>query len=251
MSITVTDMPGSRVLTIATTTGELRSSPSTGQALERAKPRENGRALLDQVPVRGLLTGPAVLPITFRVFAAHPIATAQYVRVLASEPGIRSAADDEPVTVGIFDSALSQPEARLKLGQLKFPALRAVLLTPSYDATECLRWLSEGFWGLVACSRYEDELPTAVQSVAEGRLWVPAPVAVRWTRMAASKSPSPSNAMLSEREQAVVRCLERRLSNKEIAVMFGVSERTVKFHVSNIFRKLKIRSRADIASQTL
>src|SRR6266480_3590346 len=77
----------------------------------------------------------------------------------------------------------------------------------------------------------------------------PAPVAVRWMRMVTSKSPSPPKAMLSKREQEMVRCLERRLSNKEIAVMFGVTERTVKFHVSNILRKLNLRSRADIASQ--
>jgi DNA-binding NarL/FixJ family response regulator len=227
---------------------ELRPSPSTGYVLERAKPHENGRVLPDQVPVRGPRTGPAVPPIAFRVFAGHPIATAQYVRVLVSEPGIQPAADHEPVKVGIFDSALSQPEASLKLARSTFPALRALLLTPSCDATECLRWLSEGFGGVVAYSRYEDELPTAVRHVAEGRLWVPAPVVARWMRMAASKSPSTANAMLSEREQAVVRCLERRLSNKEIAVMFGVTERTVKFHVSNILRKLNLRSRADIAS---
>ena len=230
---------------------ELRPAPSTGPVLERATPHENGHVLPDQVPVRGPRPGPAVRPITFRVFAAHPIATAQYVRVLASEPGIQSAADREPVTVGIFDSALSQPEASLKLARSTFRALRALLLTPSCDATECLRWLSEGFWGVVAYSRYEDELAKAVRRVAEGQLWVPGPVVAHWMRAVASKSPSPPNAMLSEREQAVVRCLERRLSNKEIAVMFGVSERTVKFHVSNIFRKLKIRSRADIASQTL
>ena len=122
-------------------------------------------------------------------------------------------------------------------------------MAPSCDATECLRWLSEGFWGLVAYDRYEEELPTAARLVSEGRLWVPAPVVARWMRMVASKFPSPSNSMLSEREQAVVRCLERRLSNKEIAVMLGVTERTVKFHVSNILRKLNVRSRADIASQ--
>jgi len=188
------------------------------------------------------------LPITFRVFAAHPIATDEYVRVLASEPGIRSAADHEPVTVGIFDSALSPPEAHLKLAQSTFPALRALLLTPSCDTRECLRWLSEGFWGLIAYSRYEDELPTAVRRVAEGQLWAPRPAVVRWMRTVASISPSPPNAILSEREQQVVRCLERRLSNKEIAVMFGVTERTVKFHVSNILHKLNVRSRADIAS---
>jgi len=211
-------------------------------------PRENGRALLDQAPSCGPRTGPVVLPITFRVFAAHPIATAQYVRVLAPEPGIRSAADHEPVTVGIFDSAFSQPAASLKLAQSKFSPLRALVMAPSYDATECLRWLSEGFWGLVAYSRYEEELPKAVRRVAEGQLWVPTPVVARWMRMVASKSPSSPDAMLSEREQEVVRCLERRLSNKEIAVMFGVTERTVKFHVSNILRKLNLRSRADIAS---
>ena len=193
--------------------------------------------------------GPAGSPITFQVFAPHPIALAQYVRALSSEPGLRPAANHEPVAVGIFDSALSQPGASLALAKSKFPALRALLLAPSCDERECLRWLSEGFWGLVAYSRYEDELPTAVRRVAEGQLWVPAPVVVRWMTIIASKSASAPIARLSEREQEVVRCLERRLSNKEIAAMCGVTERTVKFHVSNILRKLHVRSRTDLVSR--
>jgi FixJ family two-component response regulator len=38
----------------------------------------------------------------------------------------------------------------------------------------------------------------------------------------------------------------RRLSNKEIAGILGISERTVKFHVSNVFGKLQVDNRQSL-----
>ena len=49
--------------------------------------------------------------------------------------------------------------------------------------------------------------------------------------------------MLSEREQEVVRCLERRPSNKEIASTLDISEPTVKKHVGHILQKLGLADR--------
>ncbi len=52
-------------------------------------------------------------------------------------------------------------------------------------------------------------------------------------------------AVLSEREQAVLRLLAQGLTNKAIARALQVSDNTVKFHLKNIFTKLGVATRAD------
>jgi DNA-binding NarL/FixJ family response regulator len=54
---------------------------------------------------------------------------------------------------------------------------------------------------------------------------------------------------LSPREQEVLGCVVRRLSNKEIGQQLNVSERTVKFHVSSLFAKFKVRDRLSLMRQ--
>jgi DNA-binding CsgD family transcriptional regulator len=56
---------------------------------------------------------------------------------------------------------------------------------------------------------------------------------------------------LSARELQVVECIVGGLTNRRIAAHLGISENTVKFHVSKIFRKLTIRSRAELAGVSL
>ena len=55
-----------------------------------------------------------------------------------------------------------------------------------------------------------------------------------------------SAAELSRREQEVLDSLLENLANKEIASKLNISERTVKFHVSNLLSKFGVRRRADL-----
>jgi DNA-binding NarL/FixJ family response regulator len=50
---------------------------------------------------------------------------------------------------------------------------------------------------------------------------------------------------LTEREVAVLRALAQGQSNKEIARTLWLAEQTVKFHLTNIYRKLEVRSRTE------
>ncbi len=53
-------------------------------------------------------------------------------------------------------------------------------------------------------------------------------------------------ARLSRREKEVMEALLENLSNKEIASKLNMSERTAKFHVSNLLAKYGVRRRADL-----
>jgi DNA-binding NarL/FixJ family response regulator len=51
------------------------------------------------------------------------------------------------------------------------------------------------------------------------------------------------HSALSPRESEIVGLLQRRLSDKEIGCALGISERTVRFHLHNIFEKLGVHDR--------
>lgn len=52
---------------------------------------------------------------------------------------------------------------------------------------------------------------------------------------------------LTRRERDIVRLVRRDLSNDEIARELAISKRTVEKHLENIFRKLELKSRSDLA----
>jgi NarL family two-component system response regulator YdfI len=50
---------------------------------------------------------------------------------------------------------------------------------------------------------------------------------------------------LTEREGQVLQCIAQGLANKQIAVALGISEHTVKFHLSSIYSKLGATNRTE------
>ena len=58
--------------------------------------------------------------------------------------------------------------------------------------------------------------------------------------------PAPPGVRMSRREQEVVELLMQNLSNKEIGSKLHMSERTAKFHVSNLLAKYGVQRRADL-----
>jgi DNA-binding NarL/FixJ family response regulator len=65
--------------------------------------------------------------------------------------------------------------------------------------------------------------------------------------VAATSPVSTSLSVLTEREHAVAKAVASGASNKEIARLLGITERTVKAHVSAIFEKLGLRDRLQLA----
>lgn len=95
--------------------------------------------------------------------------------------------------------------------------------------------------------------PRQAQPVGFTRILLPANGAYRKRMKPASRrrSTGPSrqrwDAKLSSRERQVAQCVVRGISNKDVAEELEISEKTVEKHVSQIFRKLGFRSRAQLA----
>src|ERR1700730_4123920 len=91
----------------------------------------------------------------------------------------------------------------------------------------------------------------ALLGVAGGGFWVPRNVLSSFVDTIL-KSPqgrrmrTNSPTELSKREQEVLSGLLENLANKELADRLHISERTVKFHVSNLLSKFGVRRRADL-----
>lgn len=187
--------------------------------------------------------------VTVHIFASHPVAIPQYVRVVRAQGDLRLVGDHTPCQVGVFDGESPSVEAVLTLARLRFSQMRPLLLSSSCDTNESLRWLFRGVWGLVDYERYQDDLPRAIRRVAADQLWFPSAVVARWNRVDQDRRASALRLDLTPREQEVMGFLLRRFSNKEIANILHISDRTAKMHVSSVLNKLQVASRYELASR--
>lgn len=126
-------------------------------------------------------------------------------------------------------------------------SLPVALLPPDHSGwAEQLKVLYMGVRGIVTLStNLEQELPKAVHSVASGRLWIRRDILneyVRQTTLLSSQLPVQAKRFTA-REDQVVKFIIRGFTNKQISALLGTSERTVKFHVSNILQKAGVHNR--------
>ena len=90
-----------------------------------------------------------------------------------------------------------------------------------------------------------------MQSIATGGYWIPRALLSRFVEEILAKERGRRQALkgatkVTRREQEILDGLLINLSNKEIAGKLNISERTVKFHVSNLLAKYRVQRRADL-----
>jgi DNA-binding NarL/FixJ family response regulator len=111
--------------------------------------------------------------------------------------------------------------------------------------------LRQGMKGILNYAEAREQLPLALALVASGGFWVPRKVLSRFVDFILNTTQGrrmrgDSASELSRREEEVLAALLEDLANKEVADRLHISERTVKFHVSNLFTKFGVRRRADL-----
>jgi DNA-binding NarL/FixJ family response regulator len=125
------------------------------------------------------------------------------------------------------------------------PQIRFLVLT-TYDTDEYITpALAAGAQGYLLKDSDPQDLVRGVRSVMAGKPALEPTVAARL--MGRFQTPETPDT-LSVREREVLQWLVRGESNKEIAVRLGVSDNTIKTHVSNIIDKLGVRSRTEAVS---
>jgi DNA-binding NarL/FixJ family response regulator len=124
-----------------------------------------------------------------------------------------------------------------------------ILVLTAYDENELVFGLLEaGAVGYVLKEEALETIEAAVRAAARGEPWLSQKVAAKVMKKALGHEEVEEEAIpLSERELEVLRLVAKGLSNKEIAWVLKVKERTAVFHVSNILKKLGVASRVEAA----
>jgi two-component system, NarL family, nitrate/nitrite response regulator NarL len=134
-------------------------------------------------------------------------------------------------------------EALRELAQAKVP-VHVILLTAAIHPFEVTCALQLGARGVVLKASPPEMLLKSIRAVSEGQYWVASDVLADWARI--TKTPSGASG-LTPREVEIISGIRAGSSNREIAIKLAISEETVKRHLSNIFGKLGVSSRLELA----
>jgi NarL family two-component system response regulator LiaR len=135
-------------------------------------------------------------------------------------------------------------EATRRIRELS-PSTRVIALTSFDDDDRIFPAIKAGAAGYLLKDVPPQELVDAVRRVHRGEALLHPVVAGRLMQEVAAETPAADT--LTERELEVLRLIARGLPNKLIARELGVSEKTVKTHVSNILAKLHLSDRTQAA----
>jgi len=133
---------------------------------------------------------------------------------------------------------------------------RAILLTAAIENPQIVEALRLGVRGVVLKEAATAVLFKCIRSVVAGEFWIGNEAVadlvklVREITAPAPKRNCPKNG-LTPRELQVISTIVAGYSNKEIAQKFSISEDTVKHHLTNIFDKLGVSSRLELATYAI
>ena len=104
---------------------------------------------------------------------------------------------------------------------------------------------SSRIWGILPTDATPDELSAAVHALSQGL------IVGSSSLLFETESEPTSQGPLTDRESEVLGLLSKGLANKQIAAALGISEHTVKFHVSSIYQKLNVTNRTEAVREGL
>jgi len=131
------------------------------------------------------------------------------------------------------------------------PETRIVLLLDSSDRAQVVEAFRAGACGVFCRSESLKSLAKCIFCVSQGQIWANSRELGYLLEALGEALPlraidAQGTALLSRREQEVVRCVAEGLSNREIAHRLGLTEHTVKNYLFRIFDKLGVSKRVEV-----
>ena len=158
---------------------------------------------------------------------------------------------DAPVDVFVMDLALGEGDVDglqcLKLAQERAPGVRCIVLSAASDPAQIRAAFEAGAVAYVFKSAHPDDLASAVRQAFDHSVY-----------LAQGSVPVPMRPVdngrvvhefdeLTNREREILRLVAEGHSNAQLASMLWITEQTVKFHLSNVYRKLNVANRTEAA----
>jgi DNA-binding NarL/FixJ family response regulator len=123
----------------------------------------------------------------------------------------------------------------------KYPEVKVVVLSAFNDPEHIQAAFQRGATAYIVKSVSPVDLPSALRQALEDTVY-------QGVRVIGDNGGSQGDGLgLTERELSMLKALARGLSNNAISKEFWVTEQTVKFHLSNIYRKLGVANRTEAA----
>lgn len=177
------------------------------------------------------------------------LATGEYEVVGTAADGEEAIARARELRPDVVVMDLSMPvldgvaATRMIVGER--PEVRVVVLTSFADRTRVTEALDAGAAGYVLKDAEPEELLRAVQSVVRGEM----PIDPRVTKglLGGEGGRAAPTVDLTDREREVLACVAEGLPNKIVARRLGISEKTVKTHLTRIFERIGVTDRTQAA----
>jgi DNA-binding NarL/FixJ family response regulator len=159
-----------------------------------------------------------------------------------------------PIDIMLLDIKMEKINGLQILPQIidQYPQLKVVILTAQVSLAESVKAIRDGARGIILKHAASEFLIKGIHKVIDGELWADSSTMTQVVESLSRKfrvdsRPERGRKDLSERETEVVVLIASGHRNKEIASKLFISEQTVKTHLSNIFQKLGVNDRLELA----
>ena len=193
----------------------------------------------------------------------HPLLRHSIRSVLEKEPDLQvigEASDgEEAVTLAkelqpdvvLMDIGMPKLDGLEATRQIKaaHPNIAILVLTIHSDEQHIIGILQAGAAGYLTKSVFGEEVVQAVRGVVAGEMVLSPSIGQQLLKQAARYPTEPvyleAGEKLTTRELEIIKLAARGMSNKSIAAELGLTLRTVKGHLANVFSKLNVGSRTE------
>ena len=204
-------------------------------------------------------------PIAVLLVDDHAVVREGLKLVLARDPQIKVVGEAGTADAAIAETKRLKPDVILMDIRLpgedgvqacsdileQWPQTRVLFLTSFADDDTVLAAVLAGAHGYLIKEIGVDTLVDSIKRVAAGESILDPAATKRvlsWVKTRSTAPPDPGREPLSPQEQRVVALVAEGKTNKEIAADMGLSPKTVKNYLSNIYQKLQITRRAQAAA---
>jgi two-component system nitrate/nitrite response regulator NarL len=152
----------------------------------------------------------------------------------------------------LLDLRMPEKDGLGVLEEVNFDSLptRVIVLTAAEDDRDVVRAMRLGARGVVLKQSASDLLLKSIRRVAEGEIWLDNRMTAEVIEAFKKSSESGQRRekpLLSAREKEIVQLVAQGFRNREIGEKLFISEQTVKNHLHNIFDKLGVSDRLELA----
>ncbi|MFY9530365.1 MAG: response regulator transcription factor, partial [Candidatus Acidiferrales bacterium] len=152
----------------------------------------------------------------------------------------------------LLDLLMPEKDGLGVLGEINFESVstRVIVLTASDDDRDVIRAMRLGARGVVLKQSASDLLLKSIRKVHEGEVWLDNRITadvIEAFKRSAGAGQRHEKPVLSDREMEIVQLVAQGFGNREIGEKLFISEQTVKNHVHNIFDKLGLSARLELA----